>query len=354
MPSVYKRKLKSGEYWFGAVKTRDGQWKKFSTGHKTSDCSKPQAKFIIEKIQAEVYAGRDPLRSLTDDQSEERFAALTQRFIEERSGEWARTTQVSRADTFRKFCNAVGDLPVNEIGRDEVLKFKEWLMSNLGPHSVNIHLRNLRTFVNWRRGIAPDWKAPVVREVKAPGAVHVDHLSAEEMGGVLSVAAGVQLNGQPVAPFLGFLLGTGMRRGEGLSAEWEWIEGDFIRVPASRTKTNRKRFVPVIADVRRILTERPVPHSGRIFPEMTVEVTNLFREKICPQARIGRPMHLHNLRHTFIVFALRSGVPAFLVAEIVGNSERVIRDHYAHLAKNDLKAVASQLNAISFSTSFLP
>lgn len=57
---------------------------------------------------------------------------------------------------------------------------------------------------------------------------------------------------------------------------------------------------------------------------------------------------------TFIVQALVAGLPAKLVADIVGNSVRVIEENYAWIAEEDLMQAAKRLDGDAFTTALLP
>lgn len=345
MSSLYKRKLKTGEVWYGNVKLRNGQYRNFCT-HCTG---KREAREMLAGIEAEIASGRDPFNT---DRSGELFSEVARRFIVARRDEWSHSTIISRQHTIRLFVSE-SDKPARLIDREDVAEFRDRLMdSGLSPHSVNIHLRNLRALLNWYAETEPAYRPPRIRQVKAAGASHKDALSREEVRALVEVAQTIELNGQSVAPILLFLVLTGMRRSEALDAEWSWIDGSFIRVPAPRTKTNEKRLVPISRDLANLLASMPKSSSQRIFPAMTIEITRKFQDA-CKAAGFTRPLKLHNLRDTFIVNAIMSGIPVLLVARIVGNSPAVIDRHYAPLAEDEMKAALKKLDAAGFATNFL-
>jgi hypothetical protein len=186
MSSIYKRKLKCGEVWIASVCLKDGTWRKRNTGIAVhEDHSKLIAKTWAKVVQSKLDAGIDPINQGKNNDTE-LFRRMTQDYMNERGAEWARATAVSRADTFRKFSNTVGDKGTRAIGREDGSAFNDWLLANLGQHSVNIHLRNLGAFFNWAKDVLPGWTPPAVREVKAPGAAHVGHLTMNEVVCVLT------------------------------------------------------------------------------------------------------------------------------------------------------------------------
>ncbi len=139
-----------------------------------------------------------------------------------------------------------------------------------------------------------------------------------------------------------------MRRGEALQAEWSWINGDFLCVPGFLTKTQTKRLIPITNELRALLGDLP-KRKVRLFPGLTDAVTKRFRKAVI-LAGIGRPLHLHNLRDTFIVQALVAGVPAFMVAKICGNSVRVIEEHYSQFGSEEFSVALKHLNDSSMSS----
>jgi integrase len=352
MPSVYKRKLKDGTYWYGSIKLPDGTWKSFSTHLTTTDCTKHQAEAFVARQQFEMDSGHD---TLSEPVAEPTLADMAEEYLKARAPYWSTATVESVQITFRsKLLPMAAKKSLRQIDRDMVQDFMNELLPKMSPHSVNVHLRNLRTFLHWIAQEKPDWKCPPVKLIRAPGQEHRDNLSAAELNKVLVIARDMSFNKKhEIAPFFAFLAFTGMRRGEALTCEWEWIRGGFIHIPGSRTKTQQKRSVPITAALQAVLTELPEPRTGRLFPNLTKEVGRLFPEA-CKRAGIERALHLHNLRDTFIVQCLLLGIPAKLVADMAGNSVRIIEQNYSWIAKEDLAGAAMRLTQGVFSTNFLP
>ena len=53
------------------------------------------------------------------------------------------------------------------------------------------------------------------------------------------------------------------------------------------------------------------------------------------QAQLGKLVHPHLLRHSWITEMLRRGMNPIQLAAIAGASEKVIAEHYAHLSHDD-------------------
>lgn len=342
MSSLYKRKLKTGEFWYGKVKLRNGTWKDFNT----NASSKREAREMVAGIESEIAAGRDPFVA-AEKGGGESISEVSTRYFEACGQSWSRSTLVSRQHTVRLAKQVLAEKPLRLLTRDDIAQFRDHLVERLSPHSVNIHLRNLRALMNWaQRELYSDWRPPSVVQVKAPGAEHRDSLTPDELQSVLTASEGFKINGESIAPFLAFLAWTGVRRGEALAAEWDWVKNGFLLVPAGRTKSGQARAVPLTTPVRKMLSDRPEPHKGRIFAAMNEKVTKLF-PKAAKLAGISRPLKLHNLRDTFIVMALNAGVPLPVVSQIVGHSDiRITIRSYGRFGNTELQEAAKRLSRI--------
>lgn len=344
------RRLRGGSYWYGNVKLRTGQWKQFNTG-----CTaRHAAEEVVRSVELEIAAGRDPF-SRTRSLVGQTFAEAAESYLHDRRDDLSASTLVSRRSTFQRFAQLHPGARALYIGREEVAEFKDSLVGQLAPNSVNIHLRNLRALLNWQAEREPSYRPPKVRQVKAPGVEHRDSLTAAELHAVIQAADSYAINGRAVAPFFAFLALTGMRRGEALELLRGDIRGGWVYVSA-KNKTGRKRLVPVTDELRRLVDSLPVAEGGRLFGNEfrdPSKLSKLFARSV-RAAGIMRRLKLHNLRDTYIVAALVAGVPAAIVAQIVGNSVLVIERHYASLAEYELTRAREMLNAMPSITAILP
>lgn len=119
-----------------------------------------------------------------------------------------------------------------------------------------------------------------------------------------------------------FALLTGARRGEIFQIKAEHIMADTILLPASHTKTNRMRVIPIIPALRPWLEHFPLT--------MTVDgVKSSWR-----RARVSAGMehvNFHDLRHSSASILIASGVDLYTVSKILGHSNIQTTTRYAHL-----------------------
>jgi integrase len=146
-----------------------------------------------------------------------------------------------------------------------------------------------------------------------------------------------------------------MRKTEALLMQWEWTDlpGRKILVPPDATKSNRKRTVPIPEPLAAVLEALPQPHRGRVWPfsSSSGRINQAYRDG---QQHAGvRPLKLHNLRDTYAVNMLLSGVPLAVVSRILGHADvNTTIKHYAAIAGEEL-TIAARLGD-GFSTSILP
>lgn len=326
------------------VRLPNGTWKQYNSKiPATGEKSRRTAIQAAQRIQGVIDAGLDPFADVAAG-SPLRLLEMIRQYLDDRRPAWSDNTYEIRADSLSKLVRTVGDVSVDSLDKAQLQAARAAIAVNLRPHSVNIHIRGWRAFLHWVRDEKlPEWKPPEISQVKAVAAEHRDYLTPDELERVLAAAEGVTLNGQSVASFLAFLAYTGMRRGEGLACEWGWMRGDAILVPAAITKNSKKRAVPILKRCRSILEGLP-RSDARLFPAMTIEVSRRFR-RACALAGIDRPLHLHNLRDTFCVAAILSGVPVTVVALWTGHDPRVLLGHYAAIGLQDTLGMVGRVDA---------
>ncbi|MGK7926261.1 MAG: tyrosine-type recombinase/integrase [Spirulina sp.] len=145
-----------------------------------------------------------------------------------------------------------------------------------------------------------------------------------------------------------FLWLTGCRPSEAVALKWDnvdikrkriiFCEGQVIAsgrtVKKQGTKTVPSRFFPINAELHDLLSSIP-DKTGYVFK-------NLKGKSISQQALVGvwkrllESMNIpyripYQLRHTMISYHANNDYPIHKLAELVGNSEKTIKDHYLKL-----------------------
>jgi len=155
--------------------------------------------------------------------------------------------------------------------------------------------------------------------------------------------------------FLKILYYTGMRKGELINLTWKNVNlkkgQETITVISSedyRTKTGKKRTIPLKAEAIKIVKEQRgidnkyvfVSREGnKIHPEKPYHAMKKALEKA------GLEGDVHKLRHTFASHLVMKGKSIFEVKELLGHRDIQTTMIYAHLSPNALRDVVSALES---------
>lgn len=119
-----------------------------------------------------------------------------------------------------------------------------------------------------------------------------------------------------------FALLTGARRGEICKIKAEHIGEDTITLPASHTKTNRTRVIPIIPALRPWLKHFPLT--------MHVDGVKTAWRRARVQANMQH-VNFHDLRHSCASIMLGLGVDLYTISKVLGHSNVQTTQRYAHL-----------------------
>jgi len=115
---------------------------------------------------------------------------------------------------------------------------------------------------------------------------------------------------------------TGARRGEIFKIDKPRISRNEIDIPASHTKTQRSRLVPIVPALRPWLKHFPLT--------ITVEGFKSAFERA--RIKAGMPhVNFHDLRHSCASILVGLGVDMYTVSKILGHSNIQTTQRYAHL-----------------------
>jgi len=152
---------------------------------------------------------------------------------------------------------------------------------------------------------------------------------------------------RPVCLIAQFLLATGCRLTEALTAEWALIDRQnrIWRVSASNSKSGKSRTVPLTDAALNVLDQIGTEGS---FEEVFVNLRtgkrythirhtwHRLRKKAClPWLR------LHDLRHTFASMLVNSGQTLYAVQQCLGHADSRVTQRYSHLSSQTLQDAAN-------------
>ena len=144
-----------------------------------------------------------------------------------------------------------------------------------------------------------------------------------------------------------FLLSTGCRLNEALSATWEQVnlQNRVWRIPALNSKSKRIRSVPLNDTAIGILSRLDtVGADGYLFinTQTGKPYTTIMKVWSRLRSKAGLPqLRIHDLRHQFASFLVNSGRTLYEVQSILGHSDAKVTQRYAHLSSRSLQDAAN-------------
>jgi integrase len=150
-----------------------------------------------------------------------------------------------------------------------------------------------------------------------------------------------------------FLLSTGARLNESLSARWQDIDRDnrVWRIPASTSKSKKIRSVPLNDSAVEVLdllgTEGKFEWLFISSVAKGERLKHVHRVWQRLRADAGLPhLRIHDLRHQYASFLVNSGRTLYEVQAILGHSDPSVTQRYAHLSSKSLQEASDSASDI--------
>ena len=170
------------------------------------------------------------------------------------------------------------------------------------------------------------------------------YLTAEEEERLLAACSGDRTY---IKPILILALNTGMRRGEILSLRWSQVDLQRNFIHLVRTKSGKKRDVPINTMVRaELLALKTRDMSEYVFasPITGRAVTDCKRAftSACRNAGI-EDFHFHDTRHTAATRMAETGAEPSTIKDILGHSDMRMTDRYTHAVESRKRAALERI-----------
>lgn len=150
-------------------------------------------------------------------------------------------------------------------------------------------------------------------------------------------------------PILICALNTGMRKGEILGLTWNCVDFKEGFITLLRTKSGKKRKIPISSALRPILEELRNNKTGHYVFTSAWTGSRYFDLKrsfpsICKMAGI-EDLRFHDLRHTAATRMVSAGIDLVVVQDILGHADIKTTMRYAHpVPERKLLAVEALAN----------
>lgn len=251
---------------------------------------------------------------------------------------------------YRHLARFFGGKKLKEITTEAVERFKqERLSEGATPAEVNREVAVLKHMLNYAVKLDlllhnPASKVSRLKE-RQEDAWHV--LSVEEAERLLKCLP------ESSRPVFAFALATGLRISNILNLRWDQVnlkERKLI-IPPSKTKGRKPLALPLSDAAVKILQGVQGmdttfvfvnPATGMPYSQRGIRST---LKRALKRAGLPESVRVHDLRHTFASWAIRSGVDLRILKELLGHSTLQMVLRYTHL---DHLALLEQVNRIPF------
>ena len=233
----------------------------------------------------------------------------------------------------------LGRICADKLTPEVVARFHDSLGNK--PRTANYCLSTLSSMWGWanRRGLIK-FHNPCLGVQRYPENKRKRYLTAPEIKLLADAFTEEEQNNPFAVAAIKMLIMTGARLGEILSAKWEWIDGDILKLPDSKTGakdiTLPSPVLDILASLPRLENNPYIIVGKRNGPHMV----NLRKPwmRIVKSAGIDH-VRLLDLRHSFASFAVSSGASLNLIGEQLGHRSLATTQRDAHLARDPVRQV---------------
>lgn len=326
--------------WGYTAQVNGKQVRKFEAEWSQDDAEKALAAFQLDKDKEKTEQSRPrTLREVAQEYME--FKRL--------KGKRSLENDTTFVERFKAFFGA--ETPVKEITTQRIAQYdKHRLMQasrlkrTISPASVNRELAVLRHLLR----LAEEWgyidKTPKIRlSRESEGRLRF----LDEAEAVRLLQACEKSQNPYLKTIVTLAVNTGMRKGEIMGLTWERV--DFSRgvLLLEKTKSGRRREVPMNQAVYDALSALPgSKEAGLVFCRSTGAEWGAIRtafDTACTRAKI-EDFRFHDLRHTCASWLVQRGRNLKEVQELLGHKTFAMTLRYAHLSPDRLREAVASLD----------
>ena len=232
---------------------------------------------------------------------------------------------------YRRAVKALGKLSLMSVSEDEVLDCVLNQPNNSKSREVAEKLNSLFKFLK------RDIQAPIPRIQREPIAYITEDELSKLITGILSEPSTTNVY---IANAIQTLFYTGLRHGEFRACKPSSLSLDKKTLNvATQLDIRNKVRTPKNNKIRKAFIHSKAIDSFLYCTTSGILLThkqlNEAFKRACAKYLNRYDLTIHCLRHAYAVFLLSLGVPKALLAQSMGNSERVIDDHYAGFILSD-------------------
>lgn len=311
---------------------------------RTIDVDVDEARSRAKAIRASITLGADPRAEEKARRAVLTFDAFFTEHYLPHAKVHKRTWKKDSRLYALKLKKAFGQKRLNQITRQEVQSLLVTLRNEgMSPAYADHFVKLLRHSLN----LAVEWEMldrnPVARIRLFNADNKVEHyLETDELQRLLAVLSAHR--NRTVCSIALFLLSTGARLNEVLKARWKDVDtaNRVWRIPASNSKSKKVRSVPLndaaLEVLNRLDTQVEYLFINRKTGKAYTTIHKVW-ERIRKAAKLPH-LRIHDLRHQYASFLVNSGRTLYEVQHILGHSDPMVTQRYAHLSTKSLQDAA--------------
>ena len=263
-----------------------------------------------------------------------------------------KTATLQKYGTFTKqltaFAESRGYIMLDQIAPGDVDVF--WANWKLGSRAKGKRLTTLRAF--FRFCVNRKWipESPVSADIKPPvgssRAANKAPFTDDELQRIIGACDRVRVEwknetglgvwtGEDLKDLIWLMVYTGFRISDATFFDVKRLQGDQVFIRATKNGGDVFTYIPDwLRDRLLVRAERCGKRPFIVAKSLRLEtVTNVWRRRIARAFEAAGPFEEpptpHRFRHTFARMLLQRGVPVADVADLLGDDEKTVRDHYA-------------------------
>jgi integrase len=302
------------------------------------------ARLEAKDLRKRVDRGEDPAQKRRDERDAPTVDELAQRYIDDHlptKGERAQKDDKRYIDRHVK--PVLGKRRVKDVHVADATAFHRDITKNNGPVAANRALAVLSKMFSLAMLVAANetkpWRSPDVgnpcRGVKRNEEFECERYYTPEELVRISEALATYYD-QDEADCVRFIMLTGCRPCEAISAEWTAFHGRFWK--KRRTKQKRRHNVPLSPEALELLERRRKKATG----VSVFNVTDRFQLRgvwwhIRREAKLAADARLYDVRHTFASMGAANKISLYVVGKLLGHASLRTTERYAHLFDDALE-----------------
>jgi integrase len=321
------------------------------------------ARKLCADAMHEVAQGHDPAEAKLSAKAKALAAAadsvqaVCENYIRREGGK-LRSVHVRERTLARLVFPALGDRPIEEIRRSDLVKLLDKIEDKNGSRQADLVLAYLRRVFSWHASRSDTFSSPIIRTMGRYNAKEHERarvLDDDELRAVWKASAPAPdpENRQPFHGLLRFLLLTGCRRDEARRLTRAEINDGNWLLPAARNKVKVDLLRPLSKAAQAVLDAQPrIDGGGFVFSIDGRRPLELSRQKKNFDAACGvTGWRLHDVRRTSRTLMSRAGINADVAERCLGHvigGVRGVYDRHQFTAEmaHAFEALAAQIERI--------